>query len=224
MNHGLDLMQELVVFVHGMANFSHNRVVGSSNEKEAQERLIRERLGQRHQFLGAFDDSGNYGFRTIHSPAELKAEILEALGSEYRVKGAVVAERASIAETLDSLDILCGKIYRGQFQDKDNLVLKDLNPWRLGLVFVQEMHDARIGYVPELLELECEHVEVLTVQEGIVGVLKFDPKKPRIPWGRPAKVVEDARSGLGATWLATARSAGTVRGVLRRFIAISGMS
>jgi hypothetical protein len=55
-------MQELIVFAHGMANFSHLRV-----KKKDQETLIRKHLG-RHSFCGAFDDSGNLAFLTPHGP------------------------------------------------------------------------------------------------------------------------------------------------------------
>lgn len=51
-------MMELVAFAHGMANFAHNR--GTKDEQGA---LIREELsGPSCEFLGAFDDSGNFAF------------------------------------------------------------------------------------------------------------------------------------------------------------------
>ena len=210
-------MQELIVFVHGMVNFSHNRTAGIFREKEAQERLIYKQIGSRHNFLGAFDDSGNYAFRTMYPPVELKAEVLGTLSKEYRVKGAVVVERASAEEALASLDALCDQIYQEQFRARDNLVLKELMPWRLGVVFVQELYDVKVSFVKELADLEDEHLEILSVQHGIVGVLKLDPKKPRIPWGEPALTVEGVLAKSGANWLATGRSARTVRGVLRKF-------
>ena len=48
-------MPKFIVFVHGMANFSHNRIL-----KKCQEQLIRNQVGARHRFLGTFDDSGNF--------------------------------------------------------------------------------------------------------------------------------------------------------------------
>ncbi len=79
------------------------------------------------------------------------------------------------------------------------------------MVFVQDP-DGGSGK-PDLGSMSrtpTESVKVLTVASGIFGVLKHDPLRPRIPWGVPAKVIADA-TGL----LATARSARTVRGLLR---------
>ena len=124
---------------------------------------------------------------------------------------------ASAAEALASLGALCNQIYQEQFRTTDNLVLKELMPWRLGVVFVQELYDARISFVKELADLEDEQLEILSVQNGIVGVLKMDPKKPRIPWGEAAKTVQATLAPLGGYYRATDRSARTVRGVLQRF-------
>jgi hypothetical protein len=210
-------MQELIVFAHGMVNFSHNRTEKDLGEKEAQERLIRNQIGSHYSFLGAFDDSGNFAFRTEHSPARLKADVLAVLNLEYRVKGAVIVERCRTQKVLGDVTKLCSQMYSEQFDSRNYLAWKDLQPWRLGIVFVEELYEKHMSYVEELLNLQDEHVEILSLQDGFVGLLKFDPLKPRIPWGEPAKTVEGVLASLGAKWLATGRSARTVSGVLRKF-------
>lgn len=210
-------MRELIVFVHGMANFSHNRTPRGIGEKEAQERLIQEQLGSRHNFLGAFDDSGNFAFLTEHDPVQLKTDVLGVLNMEYKVKGAVIVERYRAAQIFGDVAKLCGQIYGKQFQARNYLVWKDNQPWRLGMVFVEELYEKRVRYVEELTNCQDARVEILSLQDGFIGLLKFDPKKPRIPWGVPAQIVEDVLAGLGAKWLATGRSARTIRGVLRKF-------
>lgn len=210
-------MRELIMFVHGMVNFSHNRTKRSIGEKEAQERLIREDGGSHHNFLGAFDASGNFAFRTGHDPSRLRADILAILNREYEIKGAVVVERHRTQKVLGDVMQLCRQLYREHFRSQDFLVLKNGQRWRLGMVFVEELYERHIGYVEELINLRDDDVEILSLQDGLVGLLKFDPAKPRIPWGVPARAVEDTLASMGAKWLATGRSARTVRGVLRKF-------
>ena len=194
-------MQELIVFAHGMVNFSHNRTEQDLGEKEAQERLIRNQVGSHHSFLGAFDDSGNFAFRTEHSSARLKTDVLAVLNLEYRVKGAVVVERCRTQKVLGDVTKLCSQMYSEHFGSRNYLAWKESQPWRLGIVFVEELYEKHISYVKELLNLQDERVEILSLQDGFVGLLKFDPPKPRIPWGEPAKTVEgvlaaSALSGL----------------------------
>ena len=109
-------MQELIVFAHGMVNFSHNRTERDLGEKEAQERLIRKQVGFHHSFLGAFDDPGNFAFRTEHDPARLKVDILAVLNLEYKVKGAVVVERYRTKKVLGDVTKLCSQIYSEHFR------------------------------------------------------------------------------------------------------------
>ena len=85
------------------------------------------------------------------------------------------------------------------------------------MVFVEELYEKHISYVEELINFQDDRVEILSLQDGFVGLLKFDPAKPRIPWGEPAKTVEETLVGIGAKWLVTGRSARSVRGVLRKF-------
>lgn len=210
-------MRELIVFVHGMVNFSHNRTKKDVGEKDAQERLIRKEVCSRHNFLGAFDDSGNFAFLTEYDPVQLKLDVLAALNMEYKVKGAVVIERYRVEQVLRDVDKLCGQIYGEQFRAQDNLVWKDYQPWRLGMVFVQELYDKRSSYLEELVNFHDARVEILSLQDGFIGLLKLDPRKPRIPWGEPAQTVAGVLAGLGAEWLASGRSARTIRGVLRKF-------
>ena len=208
-------MQELIVFAHGIVNFSHNRTERDVGEKEAQERLIRDQVGSQHSFLGAFDDSGNFAFRTEHDSARLKTDVLAVLNREYRVKGAVVVERYRTQKVLGDVTNLCNQIYSDHCGVQNYLVWKEYQPWRVGMVFVGELYEKRSAI--ELINFQDDHVEILSLQDGFVGLLKFDPKKPRIPWGEPAKSVEATLASLGAKWLATGRSARTVRGVLRKF-------
>jgi hypothetical protein len=210
-------MQELIVFVHGMVNFSHNRTKQDVAEKEAQERLIRDQVGSHHSFLGAFDDSGNFAFRTEYEPVRLKADVLAILNQEYKVKGAVVVERCRTQKVLRDVTKLCSQMYSKDGVSGNCLVWKDSQPWRLGMVFVEELYEKHISYIEELVNLQDDLIEILTLQDGFVGLLKFDPETPRIPWGEPAKTVEKILASLGAKWLATGRSARTVNGVLRKF-------
>ncbi len=143
-------MRELIVFVHGMANFSHNRTKRGVGEKEAQERLIREQVGSCHSFLGAFDDSGNFAFCTEHDPARLKTDILAVLNLEYKVKGAVVVEKCRTQKVLVDVTKLCSQIYSAHFDLRDYLVWENCQPWRLGMVFVEELYEKRISYVEEI--------------------------------------------------------------------------
>ncbi len=85
------------------------------------------------------------------------------------------------------------------------------------MVFVEELYERHIGYVEELINLRDDDVEILSLQDELVGLLKFDPTQPRIPWSVPARAIEDTLASIGAKWLATGRSARTVRGVLRKF-------
>lgn len=76
-------MRELIVFVHGMVNFSHNRTKLDIGEKEAQERLIQEKLGFHYNFRGAFDDSRQF---CISYGAQLNAtEDRRSCGPKYCV-------------------------------------------------------------------------------------------------------------------------------------------
>ncbi|WP_447859929.1 hypothetical protein [Nitrospira calida] len=79
-----------------MVNFSHNRTKLDIGEKEAQERLIQEKLGSHHNFIGAFDDSGNFAFLTERDPMQLKTDVLAVLNTAYKVKEAVVVERCRV--------------------------------------------------------------------------------------------------------------------------------
>lgn len=179
--------------------------------------MIQKQVGPHHSFLGAFDDSGNFAFRTKHGPTRLKTNVLAALNLEYNVKGAVIVEKCRTEKVLGDITNLCSQVYSNHFEARSYLVWKDCQPWRLGMVFVEELYEKRISYVEELLNFQDDRVEILSLQDGFVGLLKFDPLKPRIPWGEPAKTVEGVLASLGAKWLATGRSARTVRGVLGKF-------
>jgi hypothetical protein len=90
--------------------------------------------------------------------------------------------------------------------------------WRLAMVFVQDPGVADSGesrtldHLGPTRSVSTDSVKVLTVASGIVGVLKYDPLQPRIPWGVPANVITEATGRF-----ATARSARTIRGVLRLY-------
>jgi hypothetical protein len=205
-------LRELVVFAHGMANFAHNR-----DTKAAQEDLIRAALADRHQFLGTFEDSGNFAFVTAAVRHQLETDVMRALNTRYRVQGVVTVERARLADELAALEELAKAKYGEQFRTSDYGVETRSGRWRLGLVFIKSggATDADRGGEGLRHEgLKDGQVEVLRAHGGIVGVLKFDPKRPRIPWGVPARIVSDT---MNAT-IATARSARTVRGVLRKYL------
>lgn len=204
-------MQELIAFARGMANFAHNR-----GTKKNQERLMRDQLSARHKFLGAFDDSGNFAFVTLRNSRELQADVLAALNLDYKVEGVVIINRAQAAEALAVLETIAKARYGDKFHARDYTVWKDGKRWRPGLVFMDQ--EARLDSASkDLHRVHDRHMEVLSVQGGIIGVLKFDPKKPRIPWGQPAGIVTRAVAGGTSRVVATGRSARMVRGVLSVF-------
>ena len=202
-------LAEAIVFVHGMANFAHNR-----GTKADQERLLRDRLDQRHGLRGVFDDSGNYAFLTVLGLSALRTGVLTALRSKYEVAGAVVVPRATCAAGLKTLEQIAVDRYGSRFRNTDYAVTLASGLWRLGLVFM----DSRSGIEPRAsMRLRQHHdarLAILTVHDLMVGVLKYDEGK-RIPWGVPAGFIERALSDTDHALLATGRSARTVRGTLR---------
>ncbi|MFQ5828276.1 MAG: hypothetical protein ACE5JD_03855 [Candidatus Methylomirabilia bacterium] len=204
-------MQELIAFAHGMGNFAHNR-----GTKEEQERLIRDHPDAGHRFLGAFDDSGNFAFATSRDMEELQADVLAALNVKYEVEGVVIIAREGAARALATLEGIARSRYGSKFRLRDYAVSKECKRWRLGFVFIDQEAGLSSVSIDELESLSNEDVEVLSVHEGIVGVLKFDQGK-RIPWGEPAGTVAGLLGRMTPRLLATGRSARTVRGVLRKF-------
>ncbi len=205
-------MPELIVFVHGMANFAHNRV-----SKKCQEQLVCAQIGARHKFIGAFDDSGNFAFVTPHSSSTLQADILAALRQRCDVKGAVVIDRTRVANALSDLENIARAKYGNRFQAWDYTVWKNSERWKLGFVFLDMGTGLNLASTSQLLGFQNTHMEVLSVQGNIVGVLKFDPEKPRVPWGVPASDVASVVAGGTSSLVATGRSARTIRGILRIF-------
>lgn len=53
------------------------------------------------------------------------------------------------------------------------LVRKDCQPWRLGMVFVQELYDERIGCVEEITNCHDARIEVLSLHDGFIGLLNL---------------------------------------------------
>lgn len=205
-------MPELIVFAHGMANFSRNR-----GSKKCQEQLIHNQVGARHTFLGAFDDSGNFAFVTPQSSSALQTDILTALRQKYCVKGVVVIDRANVTNALSDLENTARAKYGNGFQDWDYTVWKNDDRWKLGFVFLDMGTGLNLASTNRLHGFQNAHMEVLSVQGNIVGVLKLDPKTPRVPWGVPAKSVACVAAGGTSNLVATGRSARTVRGVLCAF-------
>lgn len=160
---------------------------------------------------------GNFAFLTEHNSMQLKTDVLAALNTAYEVKGAVVVERYRVEEAFEAVAKLCRQIYGEEFRPRSYLVRKDCQPWRLGMVLVQELYDKRISCVEEITNCHDARIEVLALHDGFIGLLKFDPKKPRVPWGEPAQTVEGILARRGDKWLATGRSARTIRGILRKF-------
>ncbi len=206
-------MNELLVFIRGMANFRHNR-----GTKRKQERLIRDQLGTRHALLGVFEDSGNYAFATTWGADRLCLDVLTALRSKYKVNAAVVVPRAEAAEALAALEQAARARYGDAFSPKDYGVRRAPGRWRVGCVFVScEIPETRAA---DLLALDTPTLCVMTVTRQVVGVSKLDTGR-RIPWGNPAGVVSRLFDEGTPHLLTTGRSARTVRGTLRCFPAPS---
>lgn len=197
---------EVVVFVHGMANFAHNR-----GTKADQEYLLRDRLDQRHDLRGVFDDSGNYAFATTLGSEALRTGVLAALRSRYDVAGAIVVPRAAASAGLDDLERIALDSYGSRFRSADYAVSLDSGRWRLGLVFMDSGSSLEPGAANQLRQQHDDHLKVLSVRDMMVGVLKYDQGK-RIPWGVPAGFVERMLRDSHQALLASGRSARTVRG------------
>jgi hypothetical protein len=206
---------DLMAFVHGMANFAHNR--GTTAE---QENLVRRDISLRDGFLGAFDDSGNYAFIGMFDASSVQRAVLAALSVRYRVKGVVVVGRSSCAGALEEVERAAIDRYGSCFDRSSYAVHDAAGCWRLGSVFVEAIWSAVKGVRARFLELETPRVRVLTARAGIIGVLKYDQGK-RIPWGYPADVIArfltDAAGDKVPMPLCTGRSARTIRGALRLF-------
>jgi hypothetical protein len=209
-------MGDLVVFVHGMGTFETRRI-----KKNDQAELICKPLG-RHRFRGIFDDSGNFAFSTSHSPEKLQSDILEALkrhleGKKQKpVKGLVVINRESLEKALSELKAIAANKYKKSFQERNYTVCKNGVRWRLGFVFLDMEKGSKCTFASQVYDLnDC--MEVLSVQEDMIGMLKFNPKKPRIPWGVPSEKVASFLGKVKSNVVATGRSARTVCGVLRVF-------
>ncbi len=68
---------EFVAFAHGMGNFSHNR-----GTTQAQASLLRGALGDRHELLGVFDDSGNFAVASAAGPLAVRTDLLAGLNRD----------------------------------------------------------------------------------------------------------------------------------------------
>ncbi len=206
---------ELVVFAHGMRNFAHN-----PGTREDQERLLREALAaRRHTLVGAFGPTGNFAFVTSSDAETLRSDVLAALNRRYRVRGVVVVTRERCVEALNALEQGATTHFGSRFQAANYSVSRPPGRWRLGFVFTDLASERGAQAREALGRLRHHHVGLLSVEGaegGIVGVVKYDPPQPRIPWGVPAGLVAKALTGI-ISGVATARSARTVRGILELF-------
>ena len=157
-----------------------------------------------------------YAFATTLGSESLRADVLTALRSRYDVSGVIVVPRAACAAGLDELERIALGRYGSRFRSADYAVSLGSGRWRLGLVFMDSGSSLEPEAANRLRHQHDDHLEVLSVHDLMVGVLKYDQGK-RIPWGAPAgfvgRMLSDSRQAL----LATGRSARTVRGALRLF-------
>lgn len=200
----------VVVLVHGMANFSHNR-----GTKREQEDLLRSNLPPDAGFLGAYDDSGNYAFCGAHQGTALEDAVLAALRAKYLLKGAIAIDRESCRLALANVERRARTVYGEIFNATDYSVAHSGARWRLGLV-ICKAGDMKGVAQQGLLDASNKHLEILTMYGDTVGVLKHD-QLPRIPWGQPASRIEAVVRRVCDMPLATGRSARTIRGVLRLY-------
>jgi len=194
-----------------MANFAHNR-----RTKADQERLLRERLDSQHDFRGAFDDSGNFAFASRLGQESLRADVLAALRTEFKVKWVMVVARTTCTVALQELERIAFDSYGSRFLPANYAVNLHSRRWRLGLVFVNAVAPLEREASSRLRRIREDDLKVLNVRDLMVGVLKYDQGR-RIPWGVPAGYVERALGASRRESLATGRSAKTVRGALGLF-------
>jgi hypothetical protein len=200
---------EFLVFVRDMADFERNR-----GTLVAQETLLRTKLGSRHRFLGAFDDSGNYAFATSHDPEGLCHDVLTALRTTYRVHEAVVVPREDVVAALDTLERAALKRYGNAFSSRTYGVQGPSGTWRVGVVFVSPPIPAAQTKV--LFHIDTSTLATLTVAPHVVSVAKLDAGR-RIPWGYPAREVARRLKTSLRRVVTTGRSGRTVRGAVGLF-------
>lgn len=206
-------MQEVVVFGHGLSNFRHNR-----GTKKGQEQLVRSSLKGTDTLARVYGVTGNYALTTPLSVKEIRSCLLPGLNvAQYLVKEIVIVERYKLMDALTVFVGECCRKYRSDFKQSDFGVGVGKARRRLGLVFVQQLSDLGSTRLDGLNETLDEKIEVIGLHAGVVGLLKDDPPTPRIPWGAAAAFIEKVLEARGETTIATARSARTVRGVLKLF-------
>ncbi len=205
-------MRGVIAFAHGMSNFGHNR--GTMLE---QEELLRNSLRGNYGTLKTHLATGNYVITTSLSVCKVKLRVHQGLNEKYRVKEVIVVERSDLVGAVAVLETECRNRYPDDFSESDLKVGVGQARWRFGFVFSQHLYDVRPNYLEGLLECFDKRIKVLGLHAGVVGLLKFDPMTPRIPWGVVASFVEKLLKSNGQPGLATARSAQTIRGVLRLF-------
>ena len=184
-------MREVIAFAHGMSNFAHNR--GTMLE---QEQLLRTLL------IG--NATGNYAVTTSLPLGELKARLYYALNEKYRVREVVVVERVDLINALTVFKVECRRSYPAAFDESEFRVGAGQDRWRFGLVFSQHLYDLRTDRLEGLFEAADDRIRVLGLHAGVVGLLKYDPIKPRIPWGTAASFVEKICKRHGHSEIATA--------------------
>jgi len=162
--------EELAVFVHGMANFAHNR-----GTKADQEHLLRDQLDRRHGFQDAFDDSGNFAFSSSLGSQALRADVLAALRTAYKVTGLVVVARAACEVALQELERIAVDNFGTRFRSADYGVNLESGLWRLGLVFTDSGVPLEPALTNHLYEHPADHLKILSVRDPMIGVLKYDP-------------------------------------------------
>jgi len=207
-------MRELLVFVHGLSNFGHNRVT-----KKKQEELIEESLRGSDTQVKIYGTTGNYALVCPLADDQIRLRLLAGLNEpgRYQVKEIVVVERKNTMLALDFFVAECRRKYTASFNSSDFGVGKGTDRRRMGLVFVQGLCDLDSTRLKLLSASLNGNIEVLGIHAGVVGVLIADPPEPRIPWGVAAAFVEKILKTSGESVLATARSAKTVRGSLNLF-------
>jgi len=200
------------VFAYGLNSFGTANI--TKNEQEA----ICQSL-HNHTFHSCFDKSGNYIFTTSQGVAQLKTDVCSALSqylistSQKPLKGTVVVDRNVVEDALIALKDATNRKFGNQFDRSKWTVRKNGERWRPGCVYLDLAAPLSPNVIDQLLAFRNRELEVLYLHQNVVGVLKYDPQSPRIPWGKASGPVADV-VGISPP-LATARSATVIEGLLR---------
>lgn len=210
-------MPQFIALVRGLAMFDRRRV-----SKVRQIELLRRHLPATIQFIGAFDDSGNYALESQGEPQEVSTGVLEALrrdGGLADLRGVSVARVETVRRAFEELVLRLRDEYGSDWNEKTYGVRRGGTVWRAGFALLPESETLEPLEWPRGRE---PRVIILSVSAGVAMFLKRENAQgdTRISFGDPTRAFDRAlRALLGRDIATTSRSARTVAGLLRCFSA-----